>query len=253
MALKATLENFQAEVLEKSKTVPVLVDFWAEWCGPCRMISPVLDKLEKDFEGKFVLAKVNTDEEPEIAQHFRISGIPAIKLIMDGKVKDEFTGALPEPQVRAFLNRHIKQEQAPSPEGENALLAAKDALSRSGEMDEAAETVLWNAAVFKLKNGQLDDELTAFLKRIRELGSPLSDRRNLLLKAISDPARGKTILAVAAGLEVQAELDKLIAEIESNRGDARLPAKDTLVACFFVLGTGELVAAYRRKLSSIWF
>lgn len=254
MALKATLENFQKEVLEKSLTVPVLLDFWAEWCGPCRMISPVLDKLEKDYEGKFILAKVNTDEEPEIAQHFRISGIPAIKLVMDGKVRDEFTGALPEPQVRAFLNRHIKQQSEPAPEGETALLAAKDVLSRNGEMDEASEAVLWNAAVFKLKNQQNDDELAAFLKHIRELGSPLSDRRNALQKVLGDAERAKTLLAVAAaGESAQTELDRLIAEIESSKGDARIPAKDTLVACFFILGGGDMVAAYRRKLSAIWF
>jgi putative thioredoxin len=253
MAVHATLQNFQAEVLEKSKNVPVLVDFWAEWCGPCRMIGPVLEKLEKDYGGKFILAKVNTDEEPELAQHFRISGIPAIKLVHEGKIKDEFTGALPEPQVRAFLNRHIKQETPAAPEGESALALAREALAVPGEPDEAAETILWNAALFYLRNQQNNEELASFLKKIRTIGSPFSDRRAVLLRMLADTERARTVQAAASDQNTQEHLDRLIAEIESNRGDARIPAKDTLVACFAVMPNADMIAAYRRKLSSIWF
>lgn len=253
MAVRATIENFQADVLEKSKTVSVLVDFWAEWCGPCRMIGPVLDKLERDYGGKFILAKVNTDEESELAQHFRISGIPAVKLIQDGKVKDEFTGALPEAQVRAFLNRHIKQEVSPPVEGEAALEAAQGILELPGEPDETAESTLWNAALFLMKNRKMSGQLTGLLEKIRTLGSPYSDRKAILLRLLRDPERSETILSAAADQDTQKILEGLIAEIESKQGDARIPAKDTLIACFAVMSNAELIAAYRRRLSTVWF
>lgn len=251
MALKATLENFQSEVLEKSRTVPVLVDFWAEWCGPCRMIGPVLDKLEKDFAGQFILAKVNTDEEPELAQHFRISGIPAVKLLQDGRIKDEFTGALPESQVRTFLQKHLKPVEAPPPpEGAAALLSARAILSQESEPSEAQEALLWNACVYKLREGTPDEEFHAMLKKIRSVGSPWADRRNALEKLSADRL---SLAADAARGSAESILDALIREVETLKGDARIPAKDTLLACFAVLGPTDVVNAYRRKLSSIWF
>ena len=99
--------NFQQEVIEKSKEVPVVVDFWAVWCGPCVMISPILEKLAKEYEGKFILAKLNVDENPTVSRNYGIMSIPSIKMFKNGEVTDEFVGAMPEPIVRQWLEKNL--------------------------------------------------------------------------------------------------------------------------------------------------
>jgi putative thioredoxin len=99
--------NFEKEVIEKSKNIPVVVDFWAEWCMPCRMLGPVLEKLAKDYNGKFILAKVNVDEAGEKSREYSIMSIPAVKLFKGGKVVDEFVGALPEEHIRGWLDNNL--------------------------------------------------------------------------------------------------------------------------------------------------
>ena len=105
--IDVTVENFEAEVVAASMNVPVLVDFWAPWCGPCKSLGPVLEKLETEYAGRFKLAKIDSDQEQQLAGMFGIRSIPTCVLLMNGQPVDGFMGALPEGQVRAFLDKHV--------------------------------------------------------------------------------------------------------------------------------------------------
>ena len=105
--INVTVENFEAEVIEASASIPVLVDFWAPWCGPCKVIGPLLEKVEAGYAGRFKLVKVDSDQEQELSQAFGIRSIPTCVLIMAGKPVDGFTGALTEGQIKAFLDKHV--------------------------------------------------------------------------------------------------------------------------------------------------
>jgi putative thioredoxin len=109
--VEVTKENFQ-QVMDASAEVPILLDFWASWCQPCQVLMPVLAKLAEDYQGKFLLGKLNTEEEQELAAQFGIRSIPTVKLFMNGEVVDEFMGALPEQNVRQFLDKHIVDQSA---------------------------------------------------------------------------------------------------------------------------------------------
>ena len=105
--IDATVANFETEVVEASNTVPVLVDLWAPWCGPCRALGPILEKLEVAYAGRFKLVKINTEEEQELAAAFGVRSIPMVMLLKDGQPVDGFVGALPEGQIREFLDKHV--------------------------------------------------------------------------------------------------------------------------------------------------
>jgi len=107
LKMDATDYDFKEKVLEKSKDLPVVVDFWASWCMPCRILGPIIEKVAKDYEGKFVLAKVNVDEAPSTSQTYGIRGIPSVKMFKDGEVVDEFTGAMPEEKIKNWIESNL--------------------------------------------------------------------------------------------------------------------------------------------------
>ena len=127
------VSDFNTEVVERSRTIPVLVDFWAEWCGPCKMLGPVIESLAERSRDRWELVKVNTEVHTDIARQYGIQGIPNVKMFVDGEVRDEFTGALPEPMIEQWLNKAL-----PSPRAQQL----EAALLRLGEGDMAAARVL---------------------------------------------------------------------------------------------------------------
>src|SRR5204862_7651213 len=120
MMIDATLSSFERDVIEASAEVPLVVDFWAPWCGPCRALGPILEKLAAEYGGRFRLVKVNTEENPELAQAFNVRSIPDVRVFRDGQQVDQFMGALPEGQLRAFIESVV-----PSPAEEERLRAAE--------------------------------------------------------------------------------------------------------------------------------
>ncbi len=139
-----TTENFETEVIRASMSVPVLVDFWAPWCGPCKALGPILEKLEAAYEGRFVLAKINSDEQQELAAAFGIRSIPTCVLMSGGKPVDGFMGALPEGKLREFLDKHLPgegqlQAQADAQEAMDELEAGGDIDSAIARMAQALQ------------------------------------------------------------------------------------------------------------------
>ena len=142
--MDVTLQNFETEVIEASMTTPVLVDFWAPWCGPCKSLGPVLEKLEQAYEGRFKLVKVNSDDEQQLAQAFGIRSIPTCVLLMEGKPVDGFMGAQPAGQIQQFLDKHLPaaetgQAQAVADEAQQHLQAGDEHNARAA-LEQALAT-----------------------------------------------------------------------------------------------------------------
>jgi putative thioredoxin len=133
--VEVTADNF-AEIMQASFQVPVLMDFWADWCQPCHVLMPILAKLAEDYGGKFVLAKLNTEENQEIAAQFGIRSIPTVKLFKDGQVADEFMGALPEKAVRQFLDKHIVDEEGAAEDQARKLQVFADEVEDAPDASE---------------------------------------------------------------------------------------------------------------------
>jgi putative thioredoxin len=170
--IDVTIANFDTEVIEASQTTPVLVDFWAPWCGPCKSLGPVLEKVETAYNGRFKLVKINSDEQQELAGAFGIRSIPTCVLMVDGKPVDGFMGALPEGQVTAFLDKHLpaENELLAQAEEEEALEALADGddetalakLQQAVDTDPNNDDARFDLVKLLLQHGLEDEAKVAF-------------------------------------------------------------------------------------------
>jgi len=272
--------NFMQEVIEASRRVPVLVDFWAPWCAPCRSLGPILEKLADEYQGRIRVVKINSDENQALAGQFGVRGIPNVKAVVDGQVVNEFTGALPEPAVREFIDSLL-----PSP-AEPLRQEAMAAHAR-GETD-ATRKLLLQAIRLDPKHEQARLDLVGVLldagdfaeaqRLLDEVAEDAKDRgrierlaaRLALSQAASGDADEKTlrarIEADGADLEARLELANLLALkhdyggalehlLEIVRRDRAFGddiGRKTLLQIFSLLGSdSDLVREYRGKLSSL--
>ncbi len=159
--INVTAENFDAEVVEASLQTPVLVDFWAPWCGPCKVIGPLLEKLETDYAGRFKLVKIDSDQEQEISQAFGIRSIPTCVMMVGGKPVDGFMGAVPESQLKAFLDKHVPEHPPGGDVLEAEVTATEISDAPAADDPQALREALHQAV---LKNPQDDAARFAYIK-----------------------------------------------------------------------------------------
>lgn len=217
-AFDVTTADFDDKVLAASHEVPVVVDFWAPWCQPCRILKPLFEKLAAEYGGRFLLAKVNSDENGELAMRYGVRGIPAVKAFVAGRLVDEFTGALPEAQIRDFLDRLIPSPAAPRIDAARQARARGDlaeAFALLGEaigLDPANDEAHLDYAELALASGRLDEareRLEAIASRCRdqERVAALQARLELAMRGAGvDVAALETRLAADPG-DLQARLD----------------------------------------------
>jgi putative thioredoxin len=242
MAVDVTEATFQAEVLDRSRQLPVVVDFWADWCGPCKALSPALEKAEAARAGKVVLAKVDVDSNQQLAAVFEVQGIPAVKAFRDGNVVDEFVGALPPARVEAFFDSLV-------PSRSDELLAAGDELSlrEASELEPGRADVAVALARLRLQRGAEDEALEAVKGHEGDFAAAGIAARVRLLRA----GTGAEAFAALNRGEREAALDALIAELEHASEETREDLRRAIVGVLSELDPADPIArAYRRRLST---
>jgi len=280
----ATQANFEAEVLNASFDQPVLVDFWATWCEPCKTLGPLIEKVVGEYNGAIKLAKVDCDKEQQLAAMFGVRSIPTVVLVREGQLVDGFTGALPEAQLREFLARHVQQGEpidedfveedlAPpvveTPEQAIARIQqdmAKEPDRAELKLDLAlAQMRVGNASAAQAELDSLPANLASDdrARRLRgqlEFAHALKDAPSaaeLQQRIAKDPAdhAARDLLGLRLLLDGDPAggLDQLLSVLKADRNWNDGQAKKHLVAAFNVLDDAELVGTYRRKMSSLLF
>ena len=275
----ATAATFQQDVIDKSRQVPVLVDFWATWCGPCKSLGPILEKLAEDYAGGFVLAKVDVDQEQQLASTFQIRSVPTVMLLKDAKVVGGFPGALPEGQVRSFLEEHgvmpadsadgaadeepadpaarvksLRAAVAAEPEQHERKLDLALALVAAGEYGEAREIIEALPA-----NLGVDTRAVKALSRIRlaqtAADAPLRETLEQQLDTNPDDLAARHQLGVRLVLagEPEAGLEQLLELLRRKRSYQDGLPRQVLVDAFNVIEDEALVRAARKRMTRLLF
>lgn len=276
--LDITEDQFDAQVLQRSRSVPVLVDFWAPWCGPCKTLSPLLGRLVAEYQGRFVLAKVNVDDYPRLAQDFAVRSIPSVKAFVDGRLVDEFTGVLPEGALRDFIDRlmpppaEVRRREAVAAHAAGDAERALTLLAEAWDLPGRGDAVLADRIGILLELGRLDEarEAAALLspvahqdahigKLLAELrfagGGAARPRAELEQAVAADPgdlvAREALARVLVAAGEYEAALGQLLEIVRRDRRFGDDVGRRTMLAVFDLLdGRGELVSRYRRLLAA---
>ena len=277
---EATMENFQQKVMEASATTPVLVDVWAEWCAPCKQLMPILEKLVEEYQGKFLLAKVNADEQQELTSSLGVRSLPTVILVKDGQAVDGFNGAQPESEIRKTLEKHIEAPAEDPYEKAHALWEGGDIegalaiLTELNQKDPENLNVLIDLAQLKAEQGDIETaeqvleslppeeklqhkakQLAArikFMKQSAEL-PPIKDLEMALEQDPKDPNALHMLALHYVLQEKNADAMELLIrlmQVDSKYKDE--VAKTTLVELFEKLGNGNPdVRTYRRKLYTL--
>lgn len=278
--IDVTRENFR-QVMEASFEAPVLLDFWAGWCQPCQVLMPVLARLAEEYQGEFLLGKLNTEEQQEIAAHFGIRSIPTVKLFRDGQPVDEFMGALPEQAVRAFLDRHLPREkdtrvttaleQLAAGDTDGAIAMLKEALQADpgnlrvslvlAEAQAAAgDIAAAEATLDGLPASELDKpEVASLRSRLYFAGqvaqAPAAAELEVALEA--DPAdhQARFHLALRRVVEQDYEtaMELLLQLMQQDRSFGDDAGRRGLLKVFELLGDDPRVSQYRRRMASLLY